>query len=364
MLFCAVANAQDKDTITIPKPNFITKDIKPFAIQEHPWQLAYYTKSVALKKKLAIKAELKSVKALLAQSKNKEAIKRIVKVTKSPLSEADLETKAELYRLLGEFCLRFEIYKEAEQYLKIALFHRITAPDFIGYGFIAQQLADVNLRKSDFAEALKYNTVALNEYAKALNIDSLASCYFQLSKIDYLSGDKGESEYILVKKALPLFTRVENRVGRMECFKELGKICLEQSRFSEAKWFYIQHNILAKILGNKREIFNSVVGLARAKFAVNDFTIALGDLEEAQHRLNNLDGDNISARLVLREAYKFYYLKKGNKTEADTFNRKIIELKQVINKSKTSNNKIAVDILNTTKNKGNKIAYITALANN
>jgi hypothetical protein len=61
----------------------------------------------------------------------------------------------------------------------------------------------------------------------------------------------------------------------------LGATYLALSKTSEAKWFYIQEQMLARILGNRELLARSYIGLGNVKTQIGDFGLAQGDFNAA-----------------------------------------------------------------------------------
>lgn len=65
-------------------------------------------------------------------------------------------------------------------------------------------------------------------------------------------------------------------------FNELARLFLLQSRFSEAKWFFLQSNIISRGQNNDRLTIANLVQLAGIKAQIGDFVLAQQDLLEAR----------------------------------------------------------------------------------
>lgn len=343
------------------KPNlyYISREAAPYVFKKLQHN-QYYTNifkgsSTGIKSNKLLYQEIKAINSLFALKKEKEALNKIHKTLFASEKAGDQLLQVKLLNLLGTYCFKYNVIDEGEKYFEQAFFKRLSEPDFMGYGTISLQLAEINILKKDFEKALNHNFYALGVYEKAGQRDSMAYAYFQQSKIHALMGDKVEAELILLKRALPLFSYSENISGRMFCFRELGNIYLQQKRFSEAKWFFIQQNILARSLNNKTELFNSLVNLGNTKIAIKDYNLAVKDLREAKSILNQ---KNLPENSKLEEAYSRLYKKQGNKNHAKECDARISKLKKEINKSAIAGNKKAVALLNLLSDK--KVLYVAA----
>jgi len=64
-------------------------------------------------------------------------------------------------------------------------------------------------------------------------------------------------------------------------FSDLAALYLQQNRFSEAKWYLLQSNTIAKQAGNARHVLDNLYILADIKNAIGEQPLALTDLQEA-----------------------------------------------------------------------------------
>jgi hypothetical protein len=64
-------------------------------------------------------------------------------------------------------------------------------------------------------------------------------------------------------------------------FSELANLYLHQSRFTEAKWFFLQSNNISRAQSDDRHTILNLIGLATIKALLGDCTQAQQDLTEA-----------------------------------------------------------------------------------
>jgi hypothetical protein len=64
-------------------------------------------------------------------------------------------------------------------------------------------------------------------------------------------------------------------------FSDLADIYLRQNRFSEAKWYLLQSNAIARNTDNSRHLIDNLVTLATIKSVIGETALALADLQEA-----------------------------------------------------------------------------------
>lgn len=80
-------------------------------------------------------------------------------------------------------------------------------------------------------------------------------------------------------------------------FSDLAALYLQQNRFSEAKWYLLQSNAIAKQAGNTRHVLDNLYLLADIKNAIGEQPLALADLQEA-HDLAATKGMHIDIALI------------------------------------------------------------------
>ena len=66
-------------------------------------------------------------------------------------------------------------------------------------------------------------------------------------------------------------------------FAELAQLYVQQNRFSEAKWYFLQSTHLARQQKNDQLVISDLSRLAMVKSAIGDFLLAQQDLTEARN---------------------------------------------------------------------------------
>lgn len=164
--------------------------------------------------------------------------------------------------------------------------------------------------KGSYDEAISFYESAIRIAASLKSSAIMPMAYIEIAKIKNIQVKNGEAETIILRKALPLFTRMGDRQGRISSFQALGDVYHRQNRFSEAKWFYIQANILAKKINDKNNIVSSLISLAKVKYAIGHYTLALKDYKEAE--LLVLKNKNIGKLVEIKSGLGDLYYKMGN----------------------------------------------------
>jgi len=73
------------------------------------------------------------------------------------------------------------------------------------------------------------------------------------------------------------------RVYNLACynFSDLAELYMLQNRFSEAKWYLLQSNALAREQNDSKHVVSNLQDLATIKLAIGEPVLALADLKEA-----------------------------------------------------------------------------------
>ncbi len=114
------------------------------------------------------------------------------------------------------------------------------------------------------------------------NFTIAGNAYLEIAEINFLQKRHNDAEDILLKKALPMFRRVGNKIGRMRCFQSLASLYFVQKRYTEAKWFNIQANIMADKLDDRHARIENLIKLAEVKFAIGETDMAITDFRQAE----------------------------------------------------------------------------------
>lgn len=192
------------------------------------------------------------------------------------------------YALTGDLERSVQYYKEA---LQIRESLRNPA-DVARTSF---RLAGILRFKKDFQEALNYYQYAGSMSAGGKQPALEALSYVEIGKIKLFQHRYEEAERFLMKKALPLYTRYGNKPGRIICFENLARLYQQQKRYSEAKWYYIQANLLGRKINNEGAVISSLISLGHVKNELGHLDLALQDLKEAERLAS---GSNDVPRLI------------------------------------------------------------------
>lgn len=214
---------------------------------------------------------------------------------------------------------------DAEKYYTLLLQVQEARQKYGEAGKTANTLAGVLMNRQEVRKASGYlNTIITNKYDVPNEKSTLADAYVKLAEIRRVQKKYKQAESLILQKALVLYRSANNLVGRVNCFDVLGHIYLEQKRHSEAKWFFIQANTLARNLNDEKGVVTSLVNLSKVKVAIQDYSLAARDLKEANSIAAKLN--NLSLLADVKEGYANYYSKTGNKIAARSSARGSVKL--------------------------------------
>lgn len=217
----------------------------------------------------------------------------------------DLKSQALIYNTYGVYYGKKGETVKAIQNFTEALKLRERLSDKAGMIRISENLAALYRMSGNEAMAVQYteNVVQLNlSLHRAV---PAAEAYLELASGQLSQNKYSEAEYTVLKKALPMFTRMGNKPGRLKSFQSLAEIYCAQKKLSEAKWFYVQTNLLAKKLDDQEAVISSLIHLAEVKGLLGEHEMALDDYHEAERLAiqNNFPVKLIQIKGDLGETY-------------------------------------------------------------
>lgn len=193
-------------------------------------------------------------------------------------------------------------------------------------------LARIHRYREDLAEAVKLNELIVEQALEIRNNRYLGEAYLNLAGLWNAQKKHKAAEALMLNKALPLFCyKLQDRVGAMKCYDLMAEIFQSQKRYSEAKWFCIQSNMVARKINNTSGIVNSLVSLAHVKMSIGDHHLALSDFREAE-RLSI--SNKYQYKLVeIKNDLSKVYTAMGNTTAASSALNEFTVLKDAILKN-------------------------------
>ncbi|MFD2161674.1 tetratricopeptide repeat protein [Paradesertivirga mongoliensis] len=246
-----------------------------------------------LKKKVSEEADFKNrqnlllLNSLLIQTETAvEPDASLIGTLEQALTEyirtRDVKSQALVYNTYGVYYGRYGQPEKATYYFNEALKIKESLKDNAGVAKIAENLTAIYKINGQYDLAIK-----CAEYFVAANMAQkktalAAKTYLDIASMKFKQNKFKESEYYILKKAFPLFQRTGNKQGRMNCFQSLADLYFHQQRYSEAKWFYIQSQIMATKLFDNQAMISSLTGLGKVKNALGEHADALENYRQAE----------------------------------------------------------------------------------
>lgn len=220
-------------------------------------------------------------------------------------------------------------------YLNESLKFKEVLGDKTGLANVSLLLAQVYTLLKNYNQALNfydYNIKINTQLKKALPI---ADAHIQTAYVKTLQHRYVEAETILLKKALPLSRRMGYKFGRMKSFEYSGFSYLQQSRLTEAKWYYLQAVNTAEILQNTPAKIASLINLGKVKIALTDYDLARQDFKLAHSLANQYAYPEMLPLIKTAMAELFY--KQGNYLAAENLiNNPATDVSFLFNTSKSN----------------------------
>lgn len=119
---------------------------------------------------------------------------------------------------------------------------------------------------------------------KAQLYNQLADRYMNYNAIQdkALKTDYQENAIKYTMSALHSYSRMDDSTGLRISYDRLARVYHDQKKFTQAKWFILQANTMAREQRDVPNIISSLVTLAQIKMDIKDYYLAVGDLQEAQ----------------------------------------------------------------------------------
>ena len=147
--------------------------------------------------------------------------------------------------------------------------------------------AEKNERKGDLNDALTFFGKAAFEYNTSGKFNRYGAALLRLSNVHLQMEHYLEAEQVVLNVALKNYVRIKSRMGQMESYGQLGRICLAANKLTESLWFYTQQGILAQQLKNNNSYIASVLGIAKVKIKKKEYKMAIKDINRAELLVRN-----------------------------------------------------------------------------
>ncbi len=265
--------------------------------------------------------DLRTLKTLLTNtevwaSPDERVVAQLNPLLEKYETDKDLKGQALVLNTYAVFYGRKSEWDKSTRYFSEALALKERLGDKASMVRINRNLEALAIAANEPDKALAYTRRLIELHRSMGHTVAAADSYLTMASSQLSAGDFKDAEVTVLKKALPMFTRMGNKEGRLRCFDLVASIYLRQKLYSEAKWFYVQAHVLAKRLDNREAVVNSLCKLAEVKTAEGYHEMALDDFHEAEllARTNNLNEKLIEIKAEMGEVYSLMgdYMAAGN----------------------------------------------------
>lgn len=226
------------------------------------------------------------------------------------LRERNLKNQALVLNTFGVFYGKQGNLDKASQYFREALQVKELLNDKHGVVKTTEILAVIAKMRKDYDDAIFYQEYNLRVNSSLQKANDVAKAYTNIAALKSLQRKYKDAEFYILKKALPLYTRMGNKNGRMLCFEHLAEMYHLQERYSEAQWFYLQANIMADKLNDAPAQVSALLNLARIKNRLGEIDRALSNYKQAE--LLAVENNYISKLIEIKGDVGELYRKEGN----------------------------------------------------
>lgn len=157
--------------------------------------------------------------------------------------------------------------------------------------------AERNERRGDLNDAVTYFGKAAFEYNSTRNFTRYGQALMRLSNVHFMLANYLEAEQVVLNVALKNYARIGSRVGQMNSYSQLGKICLSANKLTESLWFYTQQGILAQQMGNNTAYLESILGVAYVKIKKGEYVMASRDLNRVEMLARSYNNTEFKGRI-------------------------------------------------------------------
>jgi tetratricopeptide (TPR) repeat protein len=171
---------------------------------------------------------------------------------------------------------------QSAKYFKESLLINENLNNKLSQAKITQVLASLHKILKNYDEAVFYQEQNLRINSSLNKPNEVAAAYINIAALKVLQNNYKDAEFYILRKAFPLYRRMGNKVGRMSCFENLAKMYKSQNRLSEAKWFFLQENLMANKLNNIPAQVSSLISIAKVKSDIGETDLALANFKEAE----------------------------------------------------------------------------------
>lgn len=259
---------------------------------------------------------------------NEKVISTLSQVLESYKKSGDLKSQSLIMNTYAVYYVKKGEIDRAIPYFQDALHLKELTKDKKEISKITINLAEIFQIMGKYNESIAFNEYTIRNSTDFKDRTQKAEAYINIAYMKGMQQKYNDAETDIIRKALPLFSSVGNKRGRMLCFTTLSELYMIQKRYSEAKWYLLQADALTDILNDKEAKVANLIKLAEVKNAIGDHDLALDNYKLAEQL--SLENNFTEKLAEIKGEIGETYWKMGNYTAANNALKEYTQLKDTI----------------------------------
>lgn len=218
-----------------------------------------------------------------------------------------LNNLANFYLLKDEFRLADSLYNESLRIKKLRGYNAETMS-------VLENMAILKVEQRDYETALRYFQILLEDPRTRNDMNRRAAIFMEIAKIEAAQGHYAAAQNIGITKTITIYKKTKNFRGIVQTLNTLASFMLEQQKYVEAKWYYLQAIDVAETYSNSEGLAQSLYNLGVLKNTIQDYALAIDDFKRAGEI-----ADRLSMQILLLQVKSGLgdsYLRLGDYTSA------------------------------------------------
>ncbi|WP_028296409.1 tetratricopeptide repeat protein [Olivibacter sitiensis] len=219
----------------------------------------------------------------------RDSLKAENSTEKSLIASIGFYQKLENRRAMSDLQNRLAMHyaQESKYHEAVALFHKALQEkelleDRVAQKIIIRNIAFVYQHTAAYPEATGYFEQVAKMADKDRDLNMQAEALSHLAQIKAKNNRISEAQNDVIKKIIPLYRRAKNDAGRIEAFQNLASFYLEEKKFTESRWFYLQAVEIASLRNHYSGLATSLYQLAAVKNQIAEYALAITDYKAAE----------------------------------------------------------------------------------
>lgn len=139
---------------------------------------------------------------------------------------------------------------------------------------LLHNLAAVQLYTKEYEKAARTAQEILTRLNKSKNYSEQADAWMQFAMANSGMKNYNVAEPNIIRKAIPLYNKAKNFEGKIIAWQQLAQVYYEQNKYTQAQWFLLQAQQLAKNKNYTADLAEIEYVLASSKLLDNNINIA------------------------------------------------------------------------------------------